>query len=807
MSAVAILSLALGIGATTAVFSILDAVLLRSLPVREPSQLFRVSVGADQTSLTNPVWEAIRDRQEGVFQGAAVWSTGRFDLAQGGESTLVNGLYTNGAFFETLGVTARLGRVLTPADDQRGGGPGGPVAVISFSFWQNHYGGVDDVVGKTLVVQRVPFTIVGVAARGFTGPDVGRSFDLAIPIGAEILINGEDSGLDQRSYWWLDVVGRLAPGVSRADAATRLNARRDQIRQATMPDDWRPEELTHYLGEDFVLQPAASGTSSLRRRYADPLKVMMGVVVLVLLIACANIANLLLARAAARRRELSVRLALGASRLRLAGQLFSESMILALLGASAGLLVAHWGSALLVSQLSTQANTVFLDVSLDWRLLSFAVVVSMATAVVFGTVPAWRAGRIDAGEALLAQSRSSSGEARRGVAGALVVAQVALSLVLVAGAGMFVRTFTGLTTQDLGFDQDSLLVARINAQRSGLDSEARVAHYERLREAVAAVPGVVMASASVITPVSGATWQFRVEVPDRPDLPKSDAGVWVNYLQPGWFETYRTALVAGRDFAATDRSGATPVAILNETAASRLFGEDLPLGRTLRQPGRPGVPAKTMEIVGVVRDATYRSLRDPAPPTLYLPLAQQDEPPLFLSLSMRTGQAEPLALSRAVADAIQQVDGNMSVTFRSLDEQVSAALIQERLLAMLSGFFGLLALLLAGLGLYGVTAYAVNRRRLEVGIRMALGATPHGVVILVLRRVAVLLCAGILAGGLISYWAAALVGSLTWGIEPRDPALMAGAAAVLALVGATAGWIPARRAARVDPARVLNAEG
>lgn len=571
-----------------------------------------------------------------------------------------------------------------------------------------------------------------------------------------------------------------------------------------MPQDWRPEELKHYLSQAFVLRSAAGGSSSLRIRYAQPLTIMMGAVALVLLIACANIANLLLARADGRRRELSLRMALGASRSRLTLNVFAESVLLAALGAAAGLVVAKWGSALLVKQLSTQVNTVFLDVSPDWRILAFATAAAALTAIIFGTVPALRAGRVGAGEVLTAQSRGVAGQGHGVFGAALVVVQVALSLVLVIGAGVLVRTFSALASRDLGFESESVLVASVNASRGKTAPEARAAHYERIRQAVLTVPGVLNASGSVVTPVSGSTWQYLVEVPDRPDLPRGDRGVFVNVLQPDWFKTYQTPFVAGRDFTLADGRGAPPVAILNETAVKRLFGNLSPIGRIVREPGRGNQPTIDFEVIGVVRDAIYRSLRDAPPPTMYRALAQQPEPSSFVSMSIRAAQGSPLALTKSVAAAVQRVDGEASLTFRALDEQVNAALIQERLLAMLSGFFAALALLMAGLGLYGVTAYAVNRRRIEMGIRLALGSSPRGVIALVLRRVAWLVGIGLVIGGTGSYWATKWISSLAWGLEARDTTTIVAAVVVLTTVGAIAGGVPALRASRLDPGVVLR---
>jgi len=804
VSAAAILSLALGIGATTAMFTILDAVMLRNLPVHEPQRLAQLLLGADRSSLTNPIWEQVRDQQAGLFAGAAAWAGTRFDLAQAGETDPVNGLFTSGAFFDVMGVPAVRGRTYNADDDRRGGGPSGAVAVISYGFWQRRFGGTDDAIGKTIALQRIPFTIVGVTPAGFTGPDVGRSFDVAVPIGTELLLRGSESSLDRRSTWWLNAVVRLKPGQSMADGAAAWDGMRPSIREATLPTDWRPDELKSYLDDPFEMQPAGAGTSYLRTRYARPLQTLMAVVSLVLLIACANVANLLLARAAARRRELSVRLALGASRFRLARQLLAESALIAALGAAAGLVVAQWGSRLLVAQLSSQVNTVFLDVGVDWRMLAFTAAVAVATALLFGTAPAWRAGRASAGEVLTSHTRGAGGEPHGRIAGAIVVAQVALSLVLVVAAGLFLRTFTALATRDLGFDRAGVLVANVNAQRSAVQPASRMAHYERLREAIQHSAGVASAAASAVTPVSGSTWQYTIDVPDLPDLPASDRGVYVNLVTPDWFRTYATAIVAGRDFSTSDVAGAPNVALINQTLASQIFKDLNPIGRRIVQPGRPGTPARSMEIVGVVADAVYRSLRDPAPPTLYLSLAQHPDPMSSVSFSIRAEAGSPAALSRTIAEVIAGVDRDLSVSFRALDDQVNAALVQDRLLAMLSGFFGALALLLSGVGLYGVTAYAVSRRRTEVGIRMALGATPGGVIALVLTRAGLLVGAGVVLGAAGSYWAASLVTSLTFGVGARDLSTFAGAAAVLGATGALAAWLPARRASRIDPALVLR---
>jgi predicted permease len=801
VTTVAILSLALGIGANTAIFSILNTLLLRSLPVRDPQQLAIVGLDQDRDSWTNPIWEQIRDRPA-LFAGAAAWSGGRFNSARSGEAEFVRSLYVSGRFFEVFGVPAILGRTINETDDRRASGV--PVAVISYDYWQQRFGGAADAIGKPLVLEGVTFTIVGVTPPEFFGPEVGFSFQAAIPLATEPLIRGRDTMLDERSAWWLTVIVRRHPDQSLEAAKAALRGVQPQIREATIPPRMRTADLPKYLKEPFTLIPAASGASYLRYRYQRPLTTIMVVVGLVLLIACANIANLQLARANARRHELSVRRALGASRLRVARLLLSESLLLSSCGALLGLLFAQWGSRLLVRQLSTTTNAIFLDLSIDWRILTFTAAVTMATAILFGLAPSLRATRVEPNEALKEQARGIAGDTRFGLGSVLVVAQVALSLVLIVAAGLFLRTFFTLTNQRLGFDQDRVLVAEINAQAARVEPADRVPLFERLREAAASVPGVTAAAGSLVTPVSGSTWQFLIELPDGPELPERERGVHVVITSPGFFQTFGTRLLAGRDFTKTDGAGAPPVVIVNEAYVRKFMNGANPIGRTVRQAGFPRSPAVTREIVGYAENAIYRNLRQAIPPTIYIPIGQQPELRPFISISVRAAAGSPALLTRGVADALGHVSSDLSITFRPLAEQVRNSLIQERIVATLSGFFGGLALLLAGIGLYGVTSYAVSRRRAEIGIRMALGAAPASVVRMVLRRVAWLVGGGVIAGTIVTVWASRFVTSLLFGLTPQDPVTLSSAAVVLVATGALAGWLPAWRASHIDPARVLR---
>jgi putative ABC transport system permease protein len=785
---VAIGTLALGIGANTALFSIFSSLILRPLPVHDPGSLALLTNG----SWSYPIWEEIRARESELFRGTFAWSAQRFDLAPSGKIDSVDGAYVSGRLYDVLGVTAIRGRMITAADDG-GATPDGPVAVISHRLWRQRFGGASDVVGRKLTVQRMPFTIVGVMPPGFFGPDVGRVMDVMLPFAAEPLMRGSESRLASKGSWWLQIMVRLKPGQGIEQANAALRVAQPQI----------TEGATRTLKEPLTLAPAATGNSSLRTRFETPLFAMVVAVGLVLLVACANIASLLLARALSRRRELSVRLALGSSRGRIARLLFIESLIVAVTGAAFGLVFAKWSSALLVQQLSTWQSTVSLDLALDWRVLTFTAALACLSALTAGVAPVLGLKSVTPGEAIKDMGRGIAGDRRFVVRGALVVAQIAVSLILVVAAGLFLRTFASLNQLPLGFVPEPLLVVELNLQARGGPPEERGARVERLRDAAAAVPGVRSAAVSSVRLLTGGGWASGgVAIGDGAMSPNRPL-LWLNGTTPGWFDTMGIPLRNGRDFEAGDRVGSPRVAMVNETFVRRYLPGEQPIGQSVRL----GFDAGTRyEIVGVVGDTVYTTPREGMLATMYVPMAQREPaefwPTVLLTINAAPGQRT--AVERDVAAALTRVDPTIAFTFGTFDQLVQATVTQERLIAMLSAFFGGLALLLAAVGLYGVVAHAVRARQAEIGLRMALGAAPSSIVRLVSQRVGILIAAGVAFGLAGSLWAVRFVEALLFHLEARDPVTFIGGAVVLVTVGILAAWIPARRAARLDPATVLR---
>jgi predicted permease len=802
----AILSLALGIGANTAIFSIINAVMLRALPVEDPRALVQIKQG-ENGDLTNPIWEQIRDRQR-AFSGTLAYSENRFDLADGGESHFAQGLFVSGDYFRVLGVPAMRGRVLRADDDHRGADS---LAVVSYAFWQRRFGGDPSIVGKVLRLDRHPFQIVGVTPRWFTGLNVDHGFDVAIPLDCEPLFHPDHSALDERLEWWLTILGRIERDESLSQARARMTHLAPVVFGATVPAGLPGDAQADYLASKLTLSPVARGFSETGMRYRKSLLMLMAIVASVLFIACANIASLLLARGSARRTELAVRMAIGAGRARVIRQLLTESLLLAALGAALGVLLALAGGRLLVHLTSTQANPLELNLTPDLRVFGFTIGAALATALLFGLLPAWRATRLELEPALRENARGAVGGATRFQPGkVLVVSQIALSLVLLVGAGLFLGTLRNLLTVDAGFTSHNVLLVAADFRQSGVARDQRTRTVQQILDRVRALPGVAAAATSAIVPLSGGGWAENVRpVGVALASGSQDSLLFLNRVSPGYFHTLRTPLVEGRDFDARDQAQARKVMILNETAARRFFGTANALGRALGVPqdATPGGTAKEelYEVIGVVHDAKYAQLDEAARPTGYFALAQDADPRPGVNFEIRSRGAIETVIP-GVRSALTDVNRDVSLEFSNFETLAGESLLQPRMVAVLSAAFGLLALLLAALGLYGVTNYAAVRRKGEIGVRLALGEPRSSIVRLMLRDAVVLLALGLAGGVAASLALGRLVTGLLYEVRPNDPAELAGAVFVLAAAAGLAAYLPARRASRLDPMAALREE-
>jgi predicted permease len=797
-----ILSLALGIGANTAIFSIVNAVMLRSLPVKDPHRLVQFTIDGDGT-FTNPLWEEIRDRQNACGETVAYSST-EFDLAEEGERKPARGVWVSGDFFNVLGVQPALGRLFARDDDVHGGGKQGPVAVISHDFWQTHFSGEPGVIGKVLRLDRQSFEIVGVTPQAFRGLDSDHGYEVAIPIGCEPLFHPDRSSLGNRSTWWLNILGRLPDGVTAHQGSERLKVVAAGIMQETLPGDWDAAGKQSYLKQRLQVVPAAAGFSGVRSQYGAALLTVMTVVGFVLLIACANIANLLLARAAARRREFSIRMAIGAGRARLIRQLLTESLLLGLLGVPAGLVLAKWGSRFLVRLLSTAGDPLQIDLSLDGMVLLFTAGLTVGTCLLFGLAPAFRAVRVAAHEALSLASRGTvAGANRFNLGKALVAGQIALCLVLMVAAGLFSATLRNVLREPLGFDQHKVLAIEIDT-RQLVPADQRIALFETLLQKVRQLPGVASAATILFKPFSGSA-QNGFAFPDGEDERDTrDSRTWLNRVSPGYFKTMRATILAGREFEEGDKRGAEKVVIIDEKTARDYFGTQDPIGQCLRGDFGPNTKGRFL-IIGVVKDMKYAEIREPKRRTAFLPMAQNGDPSPRVTILARLA-APPASVIPAIRAATTEARHGLSVSFGELETQISESFRQEKAVALLSSFFGGLALFLAVVGLYGVTSYTSAQRRNEIGIRMALGAQRNAVIWLVLRDVVVIISLGAALGLAIALGLARLIASLVYGLSPHDGRSFLFAALVLSIAGVLAGIFPAWRASRLDPSEALRCE-
>jgi putative ABC transport system permease protein len=806
---VAILTLALGTGANAAIFQLVNAVRLRTLPVEKPQELVSIGInnhGKGRTGrgyggrsiYTEPIYRALEGQQQ-AFSSVIAWGADRWDLATEGETKPARGFYVSGNYFAALGVRPHIGRLITVSDDQKGCGT--PAAVLSHAFWQSHYGGSTSVIGQPITLDRHAFTIVGVAPAQFFGAEVGRTFDLVIPICAEPMTRGpQATGIGQAHVWWLDVMGRLKPEWTLERAAAHLDAISAGVFASTVSPTYTAETAEDFRAFKFTVQSAATGVSNLRRDYATPIWVLLGATGLVLLITCANLANLMLARASTREREMAVRLAIGASRGRVIRQLLSESLLIAALGAAVGMLLAGWFSRALVMFVTTNSNALFVDLSSDWRVFAFVAAIAVLACLLFGLSPAIKATRTDPARTMQGGGRSSSeGHEAFALRRGLVVVQVALSLVLIVGALLFTRSLQNLANVDLGFRPEGVVRAGVDLRGSGIKPDALGEAFDRIVERLAAVPGVTSAANALIIPMTGPGWNQRVVIGGK----VQDGLALLNQVGGTFFETLGTPLVAGRTFDARDRVGAPLAAIVNETFARKYFANQSPIGQRFELEGRPGAPQRVYEVVGVVKNTKYLDLREDAEPIGYFALAQEPEPEPGVEIIVRS-DVGLAALTPALTRAIVEVAPGASVLYRPLPSYLHDSLVTDRVMASLSGFFGLLAIVIATVGLYGVVSYMVTRRQSEIGIRMALGADPRAVVRMVLKESGWLLAIGGVIGVVLAVASSSPAKTLLFGIKPWDPMSFALAIGALATVTLLAAWIPARRASRMSPTVALR---
>jgi predicted permease len=788
----AIVSLALGIGATTTIFTLVNALMLRDLRVGDPAQLAevgRITQYGRGGGFSYPIYERLRDGNR-VFSGTLAISRSLVG-AQIDATPVPIGRFVSENFFDTLQVPAELGRVITPAD----AAPGTAVAVLSHGFWQRQFGAAAGVIGQSLPVERATFTIVGVLPEAFDDPAVGRPADFYIPIASEPAIRRQ-SWLTRGDFNWLAVVGRLKPGVSlpaaEANVATVFATFLDEYGR-TIAD---PASRKTYLSQRVVLESARTGLSDLRRQFSRPLLLLMTAVTLVLLIACTNVVNLLLARGVGRRREMALRVAIGASRGRLIRQMLTESALLGLAGGAAGFALSLAGVPLLLRLVSNGPTPVTLRVAPDGRLLLFTIVVAVGASILAGLLPALRTARGDIGADFDASPRTLSiarGSARW--SRALIATQVALSLLLLIGAALILTSLHRMRTFDAGFDRQHVLMMSLGPDRAGYAGERMVQYYRDVLDRVRAVPGVRAAGLSMITPISGGGIDLSMRVEGRSDPPVT---VYVNSVSEGYLSAIGTTLRRGRDFRREDGSGAAPVAIVNEALAERFFGGQDPIGQRISLGRGTGI-----EIVGIAVNAKYLTLRERDMPTVYT-YAPKAADQIGLALTVGT-HGDPMALAAAVRREVRAVAAEVRAGEPgTLADQIDRSLVTERLIGRLLTAFALLALLLAAVGLYGVLGYWVARRTAEIGLRLALGASRQEVLRGVLQESALLVAIGAALGVPAAVLLSRTLSAVLFDVTPTEPAILAGSVLSLFAVGLLAAAVPAWRASRVEPLQALR---
>jgi predicted permease len=810
-AAVAILSLALGIGANSGIFQLINALRLRGLPVMRPAELVAIEKGpeffqsgwfsARNSALTYAQFEQIVERQQS-FSGVLAFGTTGFNLSQGGEAVYAEGLFVTPNFLAVLGVTPALGSWLPPDLDPRDCSGAG--ALLDYGFWQRQYGGDPSIVGREISLNGRNFPILGVTPASFAGVEAGRRFEVAVPVCADGIFSGDGDGrLANLTAWWLTPLARLKPDWTVERAALHMGEISAAVFQETQPSSYRPDGLQQYLKNKLTAVPASAGVSSLRERYESPLLVLLASTGLVLLIACANLANLLLARASAREREVALRQAVGASSKRVVAQMMSESFLLAGIGAALGAGLAYLLGRGLVLFLSNGGEELDVPLGVDWRVVAFTAALALATCLLFGLAPALRATRTAPADAMRGGRGSTSSAERNGLRRTLVVAQIGLSLVLLVGALLFGQSLRNLMSADTGIVTEGILAARVSNGLLDLNIEQQREVFRRLEERFKTLPGVASAASVLMMPFSGNGWNQEAHADDD----QSTTGgkeVWMNRVGPGYFHVMGTPLLAGRDFGEQDRPGSPKTAIVNQKLAEILFGGADPVGRTFRTEANAGAEDPVYQIVGLVADTKYGGLREEPRAIAFLPWQEEAEmEEMSFVIRSRAGMGDAMT---GVKAALAEIDPALLVQFDILDVQVQRSVLRERLMAMLSGGFGFLAALLSALGLYGVMSYMVARRRNEIGVRMAMGAQRGDVSRMVFAEAGRLLAIGLALGVAGSFAVTRYAESMLFGLTPNDATTLVLGCALLALTAFAATSIPVRRATKLDPAKVLRDE-
>jgi predicted permease len=848
LTIVALVSIALGIGANTAIFTLVDQVLLRQLPVGQPEQLVLLTQrgphngnnrGGNATSF--PMYEDFREAfverslapalprvslpydalpaAQPLFSGMFARYAMSLNVGYGGQTDRVSGELVSGTYFPVLGVGAAVGRVITPEDDRVRAGH--PVAVLSYEYWRTRFSAETNVVGKTIVVNNYPLTIIGVSQAGFDGVDIGYAPSVRVPMMMKAQMTPQWDDLDNRRSRWANVFGRMKPGVTAEQAKAALQPYFHGIRSLEVKEapfrNTSAHQRAQFLTGTIDLLPAAQGRSPLRTQLRQPLWLLMGTVVGVLLIACANVASLLIARATSRQKEFAVRLALGAGRRRIVSQLLAESVLLAGLGGILGLGVARWTSGFLLGFLPTGETPHVISGALDWRILAFNFALALVTGVLFGLVPALRSTR----PTLAPTLKDQVGTVVGGGSGvrfrkALVVSQVMLSVLLLIGAGLFIRSLRNLHLTDLGMRADSLLAFSIDPSIGGYSAERTQQFYQQLVDRMKTQGGVNDVAFAAMGVLEGNQWDSTITVEGYDAKLGENMNPFCNAVSPGYFRTMGVPFVAGRDFDQRDAVVIQPpdptapgastfrVAIVNESFAKHYYGNASPIGRRIGFGGNPGTPTP-IEIIGVVKDAKYTGVRDEIPRTAYFAYQQMDDAG-SAAVYVRSTQ-DPAAAFSAARRTVREMDSNIPIyNLRTLARQIERSLLTERIVATLSTAFGVLATLLAVIGLYGLMAYTASRRTREIGLRMALGAVSGDVVWLVMREVIVLVGVGVTLGLTAAWGLSRLIGNQLYGVSPNDPVTMVAAACGLTIIALVAGYIPAFRAARVNPVIALRYE-